>query len=128
MVAIGLITGLGACATEAPQKDTQAGVAAPALIPALPAQAPAAAIPARLTTANAVSYMDGLQKAIEKALAAHGSQGLLELERQADNGVKLTASNEVSFDFNRSEVKQEFSATLTPVVLLPCQADDTANW
>lgn len=112
-VALCLIFGLSACATEPTQQSAQTDSTPPKTIPSIPAQAPLVpAIHTRLTAATVAQYMNDLHKEIEQALAGNAT---LEIERFPDHSIKLTASNEASFDFNQSEVKPDFQSTLDKI-------------
>lgn len=125
LIAMGLIAGLGACATESPQQPAEVDATPAREHPITPAQQPlVTSLPARLTAANVVQYMDGLQKEIEQALTGDAGQ-LFEIERQADHAIKLTASNEASFGFNQSDVNPEFLATLDKLVAPLMKYDQT---
>lgn len=113
--ALCLIFGLSACATDtAQQQQPKSASTPPQTIPNIPVQAPLVpAIPSRLTTSTATAYMNSMHKEIEQALAGNTA---VEMERLAENVIKLTAGNEVSFDFNQSTVKPDFLATLDRLI------------
>jgi len=58
------------------------------------------------------NYMDRQQGDFEQSLADERSANQLEIERLKDDTLKLTVDSEVSFDFNRAEVKPAFSGSL----------------
>ena len=58
------------------------------------------------------NYMDRQQTDFEQSLASERSANQLEIERLKDDTLKLTVDSEVSFDFNRAEVKPAFSGSL----------------
>jgi len=58
------------------------------------------------------NYMDRQQGDFEQSLASERSANQLEIERLKDDTLKLTVDSEVSFDFNRAEVKPAFSGSL----------------
>lgn len=57
-------------------------------------------------------YMDNQQREFEQALASERSAHQLEIERLKDDTLKLTVDSEVSFDFNRAEIKPAFRGSL----------------
>lgn len=57
-------------------------------------------------------YMDNQQREFERELADERAANQLEIERLRDDSLKLTVNNEVSFDFNRAEVKPAFKPSL----------------
>jgi outer membrane protein OmpA-like peptidoglycan-associated protein len=57
-------------------------------------------------------YMDKQQREFERELAAEREANQLEIERLRDDTLKLTVNNEVSFDFNRADVKPAFKPSL----------------
>lgn len=58
------------------------------------------------------NYMDNQQRDFETALADEKSAHQLEIERLKDDTLKLTVDSEISFDFNRAEVKSAFRGSL----------------
>ncbi len=56
--------------------------------------------------------MDQQQKEFEKALEAERAARTAEVERVRDDLLKITLSNEVSFDFDSAEIKPAFRPTL----------------
>ncbi|MGH8503620.1 MAG: OmpA family protein [Gammaproteobacteria bacterium] len=57
-------------------------------------------------------YMDKQQKAFDEALAEEQRQNEIEIERMKDESLKLSLSNEVSFDFGRADLKPAFEPSL----------------
>jgi outer membrane protein OmpA-like peptidoglycan-associated protein len=60
-------------------------------------------------------YMDKQQNEFEDALAEERDAHDIEIERLQDESLKLNVPSEVSFDFDRAEIKPAFSATLDKV-------------
>ena len=56
--------------------------------------------------------MDRQQKAFEEALAAERARRVAEVERVREDLLRITLSNEVSFDFDSAEIKPAFRPTL----------------
>lgn len=112
-----LIACLSACATDPNQQNQNPETTQAAADANKPAQAPiVSAVPTYLTPATSIQYLDQLQREIEHTLATNTGNSLLEIERQDGNLIKLIANNAVSFDFNQSEVKPDFIATLERLV------------
>ena len=112
-----IVVGLSACATDTtPDNELLDAVpVATGTLPNVPAQEPlVGTFPARLNAGNVGAYMQDLQKEIEQALSE--GQAKMEIEPLADNQIKLTASNEASFDFDRSDAQPEFLAHLDRLV------------
>lgn len=57
-------------------------------------------------------YMDNQQQDFEQELASERSSHQLEIERMRDDTLKLTVDSEISFDFNRAEIKSSFRPSL----------------
>ncbi|MDH3561016.1 MAG: OmpA family protein [Gammaproteobacteria bacterium] len=60
-------------------------------------------------------YMDNQQNEFEAALADERYAHDVEIERLQDESLKINVSNEVSFDFDRAEIKPGFRPTLDKV-------------
>jgi len=61
-------------------------------------------------------YMDTQQREFEQALAAEQANHALEIERLRDETLKLTVDNEVSFDFDKADIRPSFSSSLDKLV------------
>lgn len=70
------------------------------------------AVAGALAGGAAGHYMDNQQRDFEQELAAEQSANELEIERLRDDTLKLTVDSEVSFDFDRSEIKPAFRPSL----------------
>lgn len=57
-------------------------------------------------------YMDKQQKEFEEKLAEEQRQNALQIERLQDNTLKLSLNSEVSFDFDRADIKPAFQPSL----------------
>lgn len=57
-------------------------------------------------------YMDNQQKEMEEQLAEEQRQNALQIERLDDNSLKLSLNSEVSFDFDRADIKSAFTPSL----------------
>jgi outer membrane protein OmpA-like peptidoglycan-associated protein len=57
-------------------------------------------------------YMDKQQHEFEDALAEERDAHDVEIERMQDESLKINLSNEVSFDFDRAEIKPAFTPSL----------------
>lgn len=58
------------------------------------------------------NYMDNQQRDFEQSLASERGAHQLEIERLKDDTLKLTVDSEVSFDFNRADIKPAFYRSL----------------
>jgi len=57
-------------------------------------------------------YMDNQQVAFERELSSERNAHQMEIERMQDETLKLTVDSEISFDFNRAEIKSSFRPSL----------------
>lgn len=71
------------------------------------------------------NYVDRQQQEFERELAEEQRQNALEIERLKDDTLKLSVTNEVSFDFNRADVKPAFHTTLDKLGTLLKKYDRT---
>ena len=67
------------------------------------------------TGAGIGHYMDKQEQEFRDALAAEQRRSEIEIQRVREDLLKLTFDNEVTFDFNRAEIKPSFSASLDKV-------------
>ena len=58
------------------------------------------------------NYMDQQEQDFEQALATEQQQNAIEIERMRDDTLKLSLDSEVSFDFDRAEIKPPFRPSL----------------
>lgn len=70
-------------------------------------------------------YMDRQQRDFEDALRREREANQLEIERLRDDTLKLTVDSEVSFDFNRAEIKPAFRSSLEKLAQLLLKYDRT---
>lgn len=61
------------------------------------------------------NYMDRQQQAFDQALAEERGRYNMAVQRQQDGSIKLDIPSEVSFDFNRADIKPAFTPTLDKV-------------
>ena len=78
-----------------------------------------------LAGAGVGNYMDTQQREFEAALAEEQRRNDLEIQRMADQSLKIDVSNEVSFDFGKSDLKPAFLPTLDKVADLLHRFDRT---
>jgi outer membrane protein OmpA-like peptidoglycan-associated protein len=78
-----------------------------------------------LAGAGVGNYMDNQQREFESALAEERRQNELEIERMKDDTLKLILDSEVSFDFNKSEVKPAFRSSLDKLANVIVKYDRT---
>ena len=70
-------------------------------------------------------YMDNQQREFEAALQDERAANQLEIERLRDDTLKLTVDSEVSFDFNRYDIKPAFRPSLDKLAQLLMKYDRT---
>ena len=70
-------------------------------------------------------YMDNQQREFEAALQDERDANQLEIERLRDDTLKLTVDSEVSFDFNRYDIKPAFRPSLDKLAELLVKYDRT---
>jgi outer membrane protein OmpA-like peptidoglycan-associated protein len=68
-----------------------------------------------LTGAAVGNYMDNQQREFEAALVEEQRRHDLEIQRMADESLKIDVSSEVSFDFGKADLKPAFIPTLDKV-------------
>lgn len=121
MIVVGtIVLTLIDCAADDPYKRTKTGAAVGAAAGAVLGHivddggggALVGAAVGAITGAGVGHYMDNQQREFEKALAEEQGQHALEIERLNDETLKLSISNEVSFDFDRAKIKPAFYPTL----------------
>jgi outer membrane protein OmpA-like peptidoglycan-associated protein len=78
-----------------------------------------------LAGAGVGHYMDNQQQAFEQSLADEQAANQLEIERLKDDTLKLTVDSEVSFDFNRAEIKPAFLGSLDKLAAVIMKYDRT---
>ncbi|MCP5419045.1 MAG: OmpA family protein [Gammaproteobacteria bacterium] len=64
------------------------------------------------------NYMDRQQQAFDQALAEERGRYNMEIQRLEDGSIKLDIPSEVSFDFNKADIKPAFTPTLDKVANL----------
>lgn len=78
-----------------------------------------------LAGAAAGNYMDNQQRDFERSLAREQQANQLEIERMQDDTLKLTVDNEVSFDFDRADIKPSFQPSLDKLAAVIGKYDRT---
>ncbi len=71
------------------------------------------------------NYMDKQQQELERQLAEEQAAKEIEMQRLADNTIKLDLSSEVSFDSAKSQVKPSFYTSLDKIASVLSQYDQT---
>lgn len=71
------------------------------------------------------NYMDNQQRDFENALQDERRQNQLEIERLRDDTLKLTVDNEVSFDFDKANLRRPFRRSLNKLARLVNKYDRT---
>ncbi|MCB1859925.1 MAG: OmpA family protein [Gammaproteobacteria bacterium] len=114
-----LVLVVSGCATDDPNRRAKAGAAVGAIAGAVighqishgSGKWVGAAVGALAGGATG-HYMDRQQQEFDQALADEQRQNQLEIERLKDDTLKLSLDSEVSFDFNKSDVKPAFEPSL----------------
>lgn len=114
------VAALGGCATGDPYGRTKAGAGVGAAAGAaigygIDGGAGGALVGAAvgaLAGGLVGNYMDNQQREFEQALAGEKAQHALDIERMKDDTLKLSVNSEVSFDYNRADIKPAFYPTL----------------
>lgn len=71
------------------------------------------------------NYMDNQQRELDEQLRREQEANQLEIERLKDDTLKLTLDSEVSFDFNRSDIKPAFKHSLNKLASVIVKYDRT---
>ncbi len=119
LLVITVAASLVACAADDPYRRTKTGAAVGAVVGGVvghqvdhsAGKFVGAAVGA-LAGAAVGHYMDKQEQAFRRELEEEQRQNALEIERLKDDTLKLSLSNEVSFDFNRADIKPAFRPTL----------------
>ena len=129
---LALAIGLTGCATDDPNKRAKTGAAIGAVAGAVlghqldssSGKWVGAALGA-LAGGAVGHYMDNQQAEFERALAEEQRQNKLEIERLKDDTLKLSLDAEVSFDFDRAEIKYAFEPSLNKLADVLIKYDRT---
>lgn len=120
------------CASNDPYRNTKTGAAAGAALGAVlghqlddDSGRYYGAVAGALAGAGLGNYMDRQQQAMEEALAAERQQHAVEIERLRDGSLKMSLDGEVSFDFDRAEIKPAFEPSLSRLAEVLKQYDRT---
>jgi len=116
IVAFTLLTG---CATDDPNRRAKTGAAIGAIAGAVlghqldddSGKFVGAAVGA-IAGGVVGNYMDQQEQDFEQALAEEQQQHAIEIERMRDDTLKLSLDSEVSFDFDRADIKPPFRPSL----------------
>ena len=120
---VALAIGLAGCAADDPHRRAKTGAAVGAATGALlggiiGGDAKGAIIGGALGALGGAmvgDYMDKQQQELEAALEEERRQHAIEIERLKDDSLKIDIASEVSFDFDRAEIKPAFQPTLDKV-------------
>ena len=110
---------IAGCATDDPNRRTKTGAAIGAVAGAVlghqldddSGRYVGAAVGA-LAGGGVGYYMDNQEKDFNQALADERQQNAIEIERMRDDTLKLSLDSEVSFDFDRANIKPAFRPSL----------------
>lgn len=121
ILTIALLSGvlLAGCATTDPNRRAKTGAAVGAVAGAVlghqldhkSGKFVGAAVGA-ITGAAVGNYMDNQEKDFQRSLEAEQRDNALQIERLKDDTLKLTLDSEVSFDFDKADIKPAFQPSL----------------
>ncbi len=129
---LSLLVALSGCATDDPNRRAKTGAAIGAIAGAVLGHqvdgdkgrfigAAAGAI-----AGGAVgNYMDKQQRELEAQLAEERRNNEIELERLKNNVLKVNLSSEVSFDFNKADIKPGFYGSLNKLASVVAKYNNT---
>ncbi len=110
---------LGGCATHDPNRAAKTGAAIGAIAGAVTGHQLdrssgryVGAVVGAMTGAAVGNYMDKQQQAFNQALAEEQRRNQMQVERLADDTLRLSLDSEVSFDFDRHTIKPAFHNSL----------------
>jgi outer membrane protein OmpA-like peptidoglycan-associated protein len=132
LLTAGALTLAGCTTTDDPNRRAKTGAAIGAIAGAIAGHQMdddsgkwvGAAIGA-LAGAGVGHYMDNQQRDFEQSLAAERQANQLEIERLKDDTLKLTLDSEVSFDFDRAEIRPGFRGSLDKLANVLLKYDRT---
>ncbi|NNG12737.1 MAG: OmpA family protein [Halobacteria archaeon] len=117
-----LVVSLYGCAADDPNRRTKTGAAVGAVVGAVlghqlddDSGRYVGAVAGAIAGGAVGHYMDKQQNEFEDALAEERYAHDVEIERLEDESLRLNVPSEVSFDFDRAEIKPAFRATLDKV-------------
>ncbi len=129
---LGLIVALSGCATDDPNRRAKTGAAVGAIAGAVlghqidgdKGRFVGAAVGA-MTGGAVGNYMDKQQRELEAQLAEEQRNNEIELERLKNDVLKVNLNSEVSFDFNKADIKPGFYGTLNKLASVVAKYDNT---
>lgn len=114
-----LMIAVAACATDDPNRRAKIGAAVGAAVGGVAGHqmdgrtgTVVGAVVGAIAGGMVGDYMDKQQQAFERTLEEEQQQHALEIERLKDDTLRLSLSNEVSFDFDSDRIKPAFHPTL----------------
>ncbi len=117
-----LVVSLYGCAADDPNRRTKTGAAVGAVVGAVlghqlddDSGRYVGAVAGAIAGGAVGHYMDKQQNEFEDALAEERYAHDVEIERLEDESLRLNVPSEVSFDFDRAEIKPAFMTTLDKV-------------
>ncbi len=127
-----ITVGMAGCATDDPNQRAKVGAAVGAVAGAVlghqldgkSGRFVGAAVGA-LAGGGVGHYMDNQQKDFESQMQRERDANQLEIERMRDDTLKLTVDSEVSFDFNKANIKTAFRPSLDKLAQLILKYDRT---
>lgn len=132
LIALACTIALAGCATDDPHKRAKTGAAIGAVTGAVIGHQVdhgsgryVGAMIGAIAGAGVGHYMDKQQAEFEKELEAEREAHQMEIERLQDDTLKLTVDSEVSFDFDRYDIKPAFKPSLQKLATLVNKYDRT---
>lgn len=123
---------IGGCAVDDPNRRAKIGAGAGAVAGAVLGHQVSqkhgrffGAAAGAIAGAKVGEYMDKQQKEMEDQLAEEQRQNALQIERLDDNSLKLSLNSEVSFDFDRADIKPSFGPSLNKLADVLSRYDRT---
>jgi len=117
-----LVAAVAGCAANDPHRRAKEGAAVGAVVGAIVGNqvshdggSVVGAAVGGLTGAAVGDYMDRQQQAFEKELADERRKNQVQIERLKDQSLKIDVNSEVSFGFDRADIKTAFKPTLNKV-------------
>ncbi len=132
VASLGLIVALSGCATDDPNRRAKSGAAIGAIAGAVlghqidgdKGRFVGAAVGA-MTGGAVGNYMDKQQRELEAELAEEQRNNEIELERMKNNVLKVNLNSEVSFDFNKADIKAGFYGSLNKLASVVAKYNNT---
>ncbi len=129
---LSLIVALSGCATDDPNRRAKTGAAIGAIAGAVLGHQVdgdkgrfIGAAAGAMAGAAVGNYMDKQQRELEEQLAKERRNNEIELERLKNNVLKVNLNSEVSFDFNKADIKPGFYGSLNKLAGVVAKYNNT---